>query len=164
VLVFRNGVVQPQAHDPPPSTSNAKEPDMGLLDQVVGAALGGGGASAQGGGLNAVLLQQLVGMLGKPGALNNLMAAFQQQGMGNLVQSWLGSGQNLPISPSQVQQVFGAGALGEMAKGAGIGVPETADALSALLPQVVDKISPGGAAPAANDLGGLLASVGKFLN
>jgi len=136
---------------------------MGLLDQVVGAALGGG-AGAKGGGLNAVLLQQLIGMLGKPGALNNLMAAFQQQGMGNILQSWLGSGQNLPISPSQVQQVLGTGALTEMAKGAGIGVPETANALSSLLPQVVDKISPGGTAPAANDLGGLLASVGKFLN
>lgn len=135
---------------------------MGLLDQVVGAALGGG-AAAKGGGLNAVLLQQLVGMLSKPGALDQLMAAFQQQGLGNVLQSWLGTGPNLPISPSQVQQVFGDGALSALAKGAGIGVPETANVLSGLLPQVVDKISPGGKAPSANDLGGLLASVGKLL-
>lgn len=132
---------------------------MGLLDQVVGAALGG---SAKG-GLNAVLLQQLIGMLGKPGALNNLMAAFQQQGLGNILQSWVGTGQNLPISPSQVQQVFGSGTLSELARGAGVGEQETATALSALLPQVVDKLSPDGKAPAASDLGGLLASVGKFL-
>lgn len=132
---------------------------MGLLDQVVGAALGGG----KGGSMNGVLLQQLIGALSKPGALNNLMASFQQQGLGNILQSWLSTGQNLPISASQVQQVFGADALSAMAKGAGLGVPETANALSSLLPQVVDKISPGGKAPAANDLGGLLASVGKLL-
>jgi len=113
--------------------------------------------------MNGMLLQQLLGMLSKPGALNNLMASLQQQGMGNILQSWLGSGQNLPIAPSQLQQVFGTGALTEMAQGAGIGVPETANALSGLLPQVVDKISPGGTAPADNDLGGLLASVGKYL-
>ncbi|HEY6644356.1 YidB family protein [Povalibacter sp.] len=132
---------------------------MGLLDQVVGAALGG----AKGGGLNAGLMQQLLGMLTKPGALDNLMGAFQQQGLGNVLQSWLGTGQNLPISPSQVQQVFGADAMTELAKGAGIGVPETASALSALLPKVVDKITPDGKVPSTSDLGGLLASVGKFL-
>ena len=134
---------------------------MGLLDQVVGAALGGAGKS--GGGLDAILLQQLIGMLSKPGALNNLMASFQQQGLGNILQSWLGSGQNLPISPSQVQQVLGDGMLSSLAKSAGVGVPETASALSSLLPKVVDGISPGGKAPEGNDLGGLLASVGKLL-
>ena len=136
---------------------------MGLLDQVIGAALGGG-QNAGAGNMNAVLLQQVIGMLSKPGALNNLMAAFQQQGMGNLVQSWLSTGQNLPISPAQVQQVFGSGALSEMARGAGLDESQTASALSQLLPRVVDGISPDGKAPAANDLGGLLASVGKFLH
>lgn len=132
---------------------------MGLLDQVVGAALGGGKSA----GLNAVLLQQLIGLLTKPGALNELMASFQQQGLGNILQSWLGGGQNLPISPSQVQQVLGDGALSALARSAGAGVPETAEALSSLLPKVIDGISPGGRAPAENDLGGLLASVGKIL-
>ena len=70
---------------------------------------------------------------------------------------------NLPISPTQVQQVLGANTLGDMAKKAGVAAPEAASIVSGMLPQVIDKISPGGKAPAGGDLGGLLASVGKML-
>ena len=136
---------------------------MGLLDQVIGAALGGN-ASSQGGGMNALVVQQLIGMLSKPGALDKLLGMLQQQGLGNVAQSWVGTGQNLPISASQVQQVLGAGTLAELARGSGMGVPETADALSSLLPRLVDGVSPRGQVPAANELDGLLASVGKLLN
>ena len=135
---------------------------MGLLDQVGGALGGALGQGSSGGGMNAMLLQQLVPMLCKPGALGNLMGAFQQNGLGHIVQSWLGTGQNLPISPDQVKQVLGGGTVAELAQKAGIGEHETASALSGLLPQVIDKISPNGQAPAANDLGGLLSSVGKM--
>ena len=130
---------------------------MGLLDQVTGA-IGGG----KGGGIQAILLQQVVAYLSKPGALGQLTNAFQQNGLGNILQSWLGSGANLPISPAQVQQVLGSNVLADMAGKAGVAVPDAADALSSLLPQVVDKISPEGTAPAANELGSLLSSVGKL--
>lgn len=131
---------------------------MGILDQVAGALAGGKGA-----GMNAILLQQLVGMLGKPGALDGLLSAFQKNGLGSIVQSWVGTGQNLPISPAQVQQVLGNGMLGELAAKAGMQVPDAATALSHLLPQVVDKLSPQGNLPLPKDLGGLLSSVGKLL-
>lgn len=130
---------------------------MGILDRVTGA-LGG----AKGGGVKAILLQQLIAMLSKPGALGNLTASFQQHGLGNILQSWLGSGQNLPISQAQVQQVLGSDALGDMARKAGVDMPEATNALSGLLPEVVDKISPDGKAPSSSDLGGLLSSVGKM--
>jgi uncharacterized protein YidB (DUF937 family) len=109
-----------------------------------------------------MLLQQVVAMLCKPGALGNLMGAFQQNGLGHIAQSWLGTGQNLPISADQVKQVLGGGTVAELAQKSGLGEHETASALSGLLPQVIDKISPNGQAPAANDLGGLLSSVGKM--
>lgn len=131
---------------------------MGILDQVTGA-LGGAGK----GGVQAILLQQLISMLSQPGALGKLTSAFQQHGLGNILESWLGTGSNLPISPAQVQQVLGANALGDIAKKAGVAAPEAASLVSSLLPQVIDKISPGGKAPAAGDLGGLLSSVGKLL-
>ncbi len=133
---------------------------MGLLDQVAGAI--GGNLGGGKGGVQAILLQQLIALLSKPGALSNLTAAFQQQGLGNVLQSWLGTGQNLPISGAQVQQVLGAGTIGEMAKQAGIAVPDAANTLASLLPQVIDKISPNGQAPAGNDLGSVLSSVGKL--
>lgn len=131
---------------------------MGILDHVAGALAGGKGA-----GMNAILLQQLVGMLSKPGALDGLLAAFQKNGLGATVQSWVGTGQNLPISPSQVQQVLGSGMLGDLAAKAGMQAPDAATALSHLLPQVVDKLSPQGSLPPPKDLGGLLSSVGKLL-
>src|SRR5215510_6175566 len=104
---------------------------MGLLDQIVGAALGRGGApggapqsdAPQTSGVSAGLLQQVIGMLGQPGALSNLTAAFQKQGMGNIVQSWIGTGQNLPVSPSQLQQVLGSGTIDNIAQKVGISGP-----------------------------------------
>ncbi len=134
---------------------------MGLLDQI-GGAVGGALGQGKGGGIAAVLLPQLISMLSKPGALGNLTSAFQGAGLGNVLQSWLGSGQNLPISGDQVKQVLGSGTVADLAKSAGIGESETSNALAGLLPQVIDKLSPGGNLPAQGDLGGALSSLGKL--
>lgn len=137
---------------------------MGLLDQLgsaVGGALGQGQGTGQGGGLVAMLLPQVIAMLSKPGALGNLTSAFQNAGLGNVLQSWLGSGQNLPISADQVRQVLGAGTVADLAKKAGVGEGDASSALAGLLPQVIDKLSPGGKAP-EGDLSGALASLGKL--
>jgi uncharacterized protein YidB (DUF937 family) len=134
---------------------------MGVLDQfggAVGSVLGQG----KGAGVGAVLLQQLVAMLSKPGALADLTSKFQSAGLGNILQSWIGTGQNLPISADQLREVLGAGTVADLAKQASIGESETTGALASLLPQVIDKISPGGKVPGANDLGGALASLGKL--
>ena len=135
---------------------------MGVLDQL-GSAVGGVLGQGKGGGVAAALLPQLIAMLSKPGALANLTNAFQSAGLGNILQSWVGTGQNLPISADQVNKVLGAGTIGDLAKKAGIGEAETSSALAGLLPQVIDKISPSGNVPAGNDLGGALASLGKLL-
>jgi uncharacterized protein YidB (DUF937 family) len=134
---------------------------MGVLDQfggAVGSVLGQG----KGAGVGAVLLQQLVAMLSKPGALADLTSKLQSAGLGNILQSWIGTGQNLPISADQLRQVLGAGTVADLASKAGIGEAETTGVLASLLPQVIDKISPGGKVPGANDLGGALTSLGKL--
>jgi uncharacterized protein YidB (DUF937 family) len=135
---------------------------MGVLDQF-GGAVGSVLDQGKGAGVSAVLLQQLIAMLSKPGALAELTSKFQSAGLGNILQSWIGTGQNLPISADQVQKVLGAGTIAELAKKAGIGESQTTSALAGLLPQVIDKISPGGKVQGANDLGGALASLGKLL-
>jgi uncharacterized protein YidB (DUF937 family) len=129
---------------------------MGVLDQF-GSALGQG----KNAGVSAVLLQQVVAMLSKPGALTNLTNAFQSAGLGNIVQS-VGTGQNLPISADQIGKVLGSGTVADLAKKAGIGESETTSALASLLPQVIDKVTPGGDVPAQNDLSGTLASLTKL--
>lgn len=91
-------------------------------DQVGGALAGGKGA-----GTNAILLQQPIGMRSKPAGLDDLLAAFQKNGLGSIVQSWVGTGQNLPISPAQIQQALGSGMLGELTAKAGVqALPEPA--------------------------------------
>lgn len=136
---------------------------MSLLDQI-GGALGGALGQGKGAGVKAVLLQQLVAMLSKPGALGNLTNAFQSAGLGEVLQSWIGTGQNLPISSEQVRNVLGGGTVAELAKSVGIGESETAGVLSGMLPQVVDKITPGGNLPSQADLGGALSALGKLLS
>jgi uncharacterized protein YidB (DUF937 family) len=135
---------------------------MGLLDQL-GGAVGSVLGQGKGAGVSAVLLQQLIAMLSKPGALSDLTSKFQSAGLGNILQSWISTGQNLPISGDQIRQVLGAGTVADLAKKAGIGESDTTGALASLLPQVIDKLSPGGKVPAANDLGAALASLGKLL-
>ena len=135
---------------------------MSMLDNL-GGALGGVLGQGKGAGVSAVLLQQLIAMLSKPGALANLTKAFQSAGLGNVLQSWIGTGQNLPISADQVREVLGSGTIADLAKKAGIGESETSSALASLLPQVIDKVTPGGNVPAQNELGGAFASLGKLL-
>ena len=131
---------------------------MGILDQVTGALRGG----SKGSGVQGLLMQQLVSYLCRPGALANLTSSFSQHGLTNVLESWLGSGQNLPISPSQVQQVLGADVVSDMANKVGLDTMATSEALSRLLPKVVDKITPDGQQPAPDELGDRLSSLGKL--
>jgi uncharacterized protein YidB (DUF937 family) len=61
-----------------------------------------------------------------------------------------------------VQKVLGSGTVADLAKKAGIGEADASSALAGLLPQVIDKLSPGGNLPGQGDLGGALASLGKM--
>lgn len=130
---------------------------MGLLDSVVGALAGGSGG--QGDLLNAV-----IGLVTNPqtGGLAGLLAQLQQGGLGDAVASWVSTGQNLPVSPDQLARALGPETLGAIAQQLGLTHGDTADQLSQLLPQVVDKLTPNGqlAADAGmGDLGSLLGSL-----
>ncbi len=119
---------------------------MGLLDSVVGA-LGG---SAGGTSSNA-LVQLIVQMLAnnaQDGGLGGLVQSFERAGLGHIVSSWIGTGQNLPISPEQLQQVLGQGRIGQIAQSLGLQPDQVAAQLSQVLPRVVDKVTPDGQIPA----------------
>jgi uncharacterized protein YidB (DUF937 family) len=96
--------------------------------------------------------------------MSNLTSAFQSAGLGNVLQSWHGTGQNLPISGDQVKQVLGSGTLANLAKSAGVGESEASGAIASLLPQIIDKLSPGGNLPSQNDLGSALSSLTKLIH
>ena len=115
---------------------------MGLLDDVVSAAGGGQGQSS-----NPMLGQVLDMIKNHPGGISGLVDSFHQNGLGGLVSSWIGTGQNLPISPDQIQSVLGSSQVASLAAKAGISPDQAKAALSTLLPQVMDKLSPNGQLP-----------------
>lgn len=132
---------------------------MGLLDSVVGA-LG----QAQGGqGDLMSVVASLLDSNGPTGGLAGLVARFQQGGLGDVVQSWISTGQNLPVSPAQLGQVLGNDTLSSLAGQLGVQQGDLAQQLSSLLPQVVDKLTPDGQLPQGGGLGDLGSVLGAFL-
>lgn len=154
---------------------------MGLLD-VVGGMLGGqqGGPAGSGGlgdllgqlaaggqggqGGQTELLRLVLGMLasdGPGGGLAGLMQKFQAAGLGEQMNSWVGTGQNLPVSAEQLGSVLGQDQMGQMAERMGLSTGDLGAQLSQLLPQAVDQFTPGGQAPAGGlgELGDLLGQL-----
>jgi uncharacterized protein YidB (DUF937 family) len=146
---------------------------MGLLDSVIGA-LGqaAGGNGGNGGGQQAALMNALMALLadngggaagaGGLGGLGGLVGKLQQAGLGDVVNSWISTGQNLPVSGSQLQDALGSGTLGPLARQLGLGEGDLAGGLAGLLPQVVDGLTPDGRLPSggsAPDLAGLIGSL-----
>ena len=133
---------------------------MGLLDQVVGAMAGG-----QSGGNNA-LLETVMKMVSDPqnGGLQGLIQSFQQGGLGDIVNSWVSKGQNLPISAEQLQSVLGGSSLGKIASQLGMNPEEASGSLASILPQLIDSLTPNGEVPQGNDLmaQGMEMLKGKF--
>jgi uncharacterized protein YidB (DUF937 family) len=109
-------------------------------------------------------VKQIVQMLAShPGGTTGLMQSFREQGLGGVLSSWLGSGENQPISADQIQKVFGNERIAAIANKCGVS-PETASAeIAEVLPMVVDGLSPHGTLPAGEDLkskaGSLLTSL-----
>ena len=143
---------------------------MGLLDSVLGSVLGGG--QQQGGGAGA-LINIVAGMLasgqgggsaaggGGLGGLAGLAEQFQKGGLGDVMNSWIGTGQNQAISPDQLGGVLGGDLLSELTQRTGMGQGDLLGRLSQMLPQVVDQLTPNGQLPQGDtgDLGSLLGGL-----
>jgi uncharacterized protein YidB (DUF937 family) len=135
----------------------------GALGNVLGGMLGGGGQQA--GAANSPLASILGSLLannGPAGGLGGLMEAFQRNGQGDVLGSWIGSGQNAPISPDALGKVLGPDVLSKLGAQAG-GVPQgdLLGSLAQILPGVIDKMTPQGQAPQGGfgDLGSILGAL-----
>jgi uncharacterized protein YidB (DUF937 family) len=113
----------------------------GLLEGVAGKFLGGEGSNP------------LLGMVGnllsgsQGGGLSGLIQSFKSKGLGDIVSSWVGTGENLPISGQQIQEVLGSGQIQQMAEKLGTSREEVSGGLAGLLPQIIDKLTPDGSVP-----------------
>jgi uncharacterized protein YidB (DUF937 family) len=147
---------------------------MGLLDSLGamwGGAQGQGGQDGQGG--SAELIPAVIAMLaqanagagagaggatggggGAGGGLAGLVAAFQANGLGEVANSWVGTGQNLPVSGDQLGQVLGQQQMSDLASRFGLPTGDLGTQLSQSLPRAVDHLTPNGQLPQGG-LGGL---------
>lgn len=123
---------------------------MGLLDGILGGlmssggSLGGQGMGAQG---QNPLLQIALQMLQQNGGISGILGKAQQAGYGEQVQSWIGTGKNLPIDTNALSQILGQGQLGQIAQQLGVSHEEAAGQLAQTLPRVVDQMTPQGEIP-----------------
>lgn len=135
---------------------------MGLLDSVMGAVSGQAG---QQGGLASVL-GGLLANNSELGGLSGLIEKFKQAGLGDVIQSWIGKGENLPISAEQITQVLGSGTVGNIASQLGVDPAQASSQLAQMLPGLINTLTPGGEAPQgglgqAGDLMGMLGGLFK---
>ena len=145
----------------------------GGLAGVLGSVLGGQAPSQDGqggglGGINPALLATLAPIVlsmlsnnSQSGGLGGLIDKFTQAGAGDAVASWLGTGSNQPVSGEQVTQALGSDTVSQIASQLGVDHGEAASGIAAVLPALVDKLTPNGQAPSgglgsADDIVGML--------
>ncbi|WP_063549640.1 YidB family protein [Burkholderia territorii] len=137
---------------------------MGLLD-IVGGLIGG---QAGGNSQSALITTALEFINNQPGGLNGLIEKFKAGGAGDIIGSWVGNGENQPISADTLQNVLGSEVVGSLASKVGIDPSQASSILAQVLPHVVNGATPNGEVPAggqidtSNVLGTLTQLAGIF--
>jgi len=140
---------------------------MGLLDGLIGNVLGSiltgnqrgdplgsvfdgvaGENQAQRGDL---LLQVVLALLQQNGGLEGVLGKLRHGGLGQQADSWVSTGQNLGISPHQLQQVFGSSAIGDLASQLGMSEDQANSTIAQLLPEGINRLTPQGQVPKNGD-------------
>lgn len=138
---------------------------MSLLDSLGSLGSLVGGSKSGPAALLPVLLEQLKKY---PGGLSGLVDSFRKGGLGDIVASWIGKGQNLPVSIDQLRHVLPAALVGGLAQQSGQDDNTVLSLLTKVLPQVVDQATPDGEVKegqgfdASSLLGSLSGLLGKL--
>jgi uncharacterized protein YidB (DUF937 family) len=118
------------------------------------------------------LLDSLLPMLLKGGALGGLgglLGKFAGAGLGDKANSWVSNGPNQPLEPHEVEQALGSDTVSRLAKQAGVSQDQAKGGLAAMLPNLVNSLTPNGSVPSGNmakmlkglDFGKILGGLGK---
>ncbi len=124
---------------------------MGMLDGLIGNALGGMMGAGGSGQAPGPLLQIALQLLQQNGGVAGVLDKFRQGGYADQAASWQSTGQNMPLSGNALQQVLGSGAIGQIAGQLGMSQGDAAGGLAQLLPQLIDQFTPNGALPDNHD-------------
>ena len=138
---------------------------MGILDMLtntLNAQAQPGQPQPAGANPSAALISEVISVIeSRPGGLGGLLQSFQQNGLGHLVESWIGTGQNLPVSADQIRNTLGTDATARIAQATGIPQAEVEGHLTAVLPQLIDHLTPNGQLPPQGDLRSMLTNVAQ---
>lgn len=131
---------------------------MFMFDSIINEAKGKFGLGDKAGGLVATLL----GLIANPatGGFGGFINRFKEVGLGDQAKSWVSTGNNTPLTDSQVQSAFGQETINQVANQSGVNATAASSALGYLTPQIVDALTPDGEMP---DEAGLLDKVKGFL-
>ena len=138
---------------------------MGLLDDVIGAALGSKPGSGPSSPIATALMALLASRMSAPassqgslpglgslGGLAGLIEQFRNNGLEDAINSWIGTGQNQPISPGDLHRVLGRETVDQLSQQTGLAHGDLLSQLSNILPGVIDRLTPNGQVPASADL------------
>lgn len=94
---------------------------------------------------------EVINMVKDPsnGGVSGLMKKFQENGLGDTVKSWIGPGGNHPITAEQIKNVLGEDRINSMASKFGMSADDVCAKVAKILPAILSKLMPGGAAAAA---------------
>ncbi len=98
---------------------------------------------------HTTLIQTAMSMFGNHEGISQLMNNAQSQGLGHILQSWIGTGSNQSVGAGQVQSLIGQDRLNEFAQRAGVPPAIASAALTRILPAVIDRVTPHGQLPQA---------------
>lgn len=131
---------------------------MGLLNDLAGSVLGGGGQNQ--------LVEAAMGLINnnEAGGLAGLVKTFAANGLGDAISSWVSTGQNQAVSGDQIANALGSEQIAALAGKLGLGQQDAANGLAGLLPEIIDRLTPDGQLPDNDMLSqGLEMLKGKLL-
>jgi uncharacterized protein YidB (DUF937 family) len=122
---------------------------MSLLNDVLKSVLANNTPAVQGQAQAQpdVLITAAMAMLDKAGGIQGIIEKFQSSGLGDTVASWVGTGQNQPVTAEQISQALGQENVQIVVKEANIPAEQSGSILSALLPVLIDQLTPDGQVP-----------------
>ena len=118
-----------------------------ILDELENSPAFKGALGQLGAAVLPAVLSEVLGNGGQGGGLSSIVAKLQQAGLGDQVKSWIGTGQNLPITAEQLQQVLGSDTVKQVAARYNLPVDQLLKVLAHALPPAVDHASPDGQLP-----------------
>jgi len=110
---------------------------------------GGAGQTASAGSQPATDTSDAGGMLG---GLGGLLNKLEQGGLGDQTKSWVGSGQNQQVSPSQLGQALGPNIIKKLSQMTGVSEDELTKQLSQGIPVIINTLTPNGRLPTVAEI------------